>query len=676
MPLKRVEIRDLGTFRLVGGVEAHPRGRWAVYPLTRLDFEKNRYRTHLELLDLKTRTTRPLTQPDGPFRDFAPFVDPSGEWVYFLSSRDGEEKPPVLYRIAPDRGGEREKVYEPEGGVVDHAFSPDGKTLALLVARRSRKAGDKKPRPTVKEIHTLFHKLDTQGYLHDQEVSVVLLDLVTRKATLRFTSSYPGSLFSLTFSPDGDYLLLVGNLDGDAGMIEWVTHLYRLAVRGRRKPVKILPWNGNIEQAWWLEEGIVFAGSPRLPEAEFAAPTHLWFWDLSGEPEDLMADLDRSIGNALNSDVRAGAGRKVVLDRKRRQFYMVVQDGVRSSLYALDLEKRELRLLYSPRASIEGIALADRRLLLTQMDFTHPAEVYLYTPGKQRALQLTHHNDAVVQKFGFHEPEVFTFTASDGQEITGFVLFPKGRRPARIPAILEIHGGPRTTYGYGFLFEFHYLAHHGYAVMFTNPRGSAGFGMDYARAVTRHYGERDYQDLMEFVDAVLKRFKEIDPERLGVTGGSYGGFMTNWIVGHTDRFKAAVTQRSISNFLSFWGTSDIGWLFAKVEVGALPWDNLEEFWKRSPIAYAPKIQTPLLIIHSEEDYRCPVEQADQLFVALKVLGKTVRYVRFEGESHELSRSGKPLNREKRLQEIRGWFDRYLLGDEGRAKTRRRRRKRA
>lgn len=674
MPLRRVNIRDLGAFRLVGGVAAHPDGRWAVYPLSRLDFEKNRYPSHLEILDLQDRTSRPLTQPDGPFRDFAPFVDPSGEWVYFLSSQDGEKKPPALYRIAPDRGGEREKVFEPEGGIVDHAFSPDGKLLALLVARRPKKENEK-PRATFKEIRTLFHKLDTRGYLHDQEVDVILLDLATREATRRFTSPYPGSLFSLTFSPDGSHLLLVGNLDGDKGMLDWVTHLYRLAVRGRRKPVKILHWNGHIDQAWWLEDGIVFAGSPRKPEAEFATPTHLWFYDLAHEPRDLMADLDRGIGNTLNSDVRGGAGNKVILDRKNRRFYMVIQDGVASALYALDLDSEKLQKLYAPRASIEGLALAGDRLILAQMDFTHPTEVYLYTPGKTRAIQLTHYNDAVVQKFGFHEPEVFTFKASDGQEITGFVLFPKGRKPSRIPAVLEIHGGPRTTYGYSFIFEFHFLAHHGYAVMFTNPRGSAGFGLDYANAVTRHYGERDYQDLMEFVDAALKRFKNLDPQRLGVTGGSYGGFMTNWIVGHTDRFKAAVTQRSISNFLSFWGTSDIGWLFAKVEVGGLPWDNLEEFWKRSPIAYAPNIKTPLLIIHSEEDYRCPVEQADQLFVALKVLGKTVRYVRFEGESHELSRSGKPLNREKRLQEIKDWFDRYLMAEAPKP-VRRRRRKRA
>ncbi len=679
MPVYRLKIRDLGELRLVGGVVAHPRGRWVVYPLTRVDFEKNRYRTHLEVLDPSSRETRPLTLPDGPFRDFAPFTDPEGTWVYFLSAQEGSKKPPVLYRISPERGGEREKVYEPGGGVVAHAFSPDGKTLALIVSRRKEDPptdDSKEPRPTVKEIQTLFHKLDSSGYLHNVQVEVVLLDLETRKATRRFVHPYPGSLHAVTFSPDGEYLMLAGNLEGDEGRLRWASHLYRLAVRGYRKPVRVLPWEGGIDEVWWLPEGVVFAGSQRIPDAEFAAPTHLWFWDLTGDPEDLMAHLDRSIGNALNSDIRGGVGAKVVLDRRRKVFYMVVQDGVQSALYRLDLTTRQLDRLYQGKTSVESLALADRRLFLTQMSFTRPAEVYLYTPGKRFPIQISHYNDAVVGRWGLQEPEVFTFTASDGQEITGFVLPPKGRRPrSRVPAVLEIHGGPRTTYGYAFLFEFHYLAHQGYAVLFTNPRGSAGFGVDYARAVSKHYGERDYQDLMEFVDAVLKRFPFIDPERLGVTGGSYGGFMTNWIVGHTTRFRAAITQRSISNFVSFFGTSDIGWLFGDVEVGGRPWDNLETYWKHSPIAYVEHIQTPLLILHAEEDYRCPVEQADQLFVALKVLGREVRYVRFEGESHELSRSGRPLNRERRLEEIRGWLDRFLKETPKKTAAVRRRRRR-
>lgn len=677
MPLYRLNIRDLGELKLVGGVVAHPQGTWVVYPLTQIDFEKNRYRSHLVLLDPSTRTTRPLTNPDGPYRDFSPFVDPTGEWVYFLASQDGEKKPPALYRIAPSVGGEREKVWDVGGGVVDHAFSPDGKILALIVARKKGGAQEEesKPRPTFKEIRTLFHKLDNRGYLHDHEIEVVLLDIEKREVHHRFTHDYPGSLSALTFSPDGDYLLLVGNLEGDQGVLKWETHLYRMAVKGFRKPVKVLPWKGGIERVWWLPEGVVFAGSERISDAEFARPTHLWFWDLHGDPQDLMEDLDRSIGNTLNSDVRGGGGPHVVVDPKRKIFYMVVQEGLESALYRLDFLERDLQRLYHNQTSIESIALADQRLFFTQMRFTQPAEVYLYTPGRRYPIQISHHNDEVIQKWGLQDPEVFTFKTSDDQEITGFVLAPKGLRGGKAPAVLEIHGGPRTTYGYAFLFEFHYLAHQGYAVLFTNPRGSAGFGTAYAQAVSKHYGERDYQDLMEFVDAALERFPFIDSQRLGVTGGSYGGFMTNWIVGHTDRFRAAITQRSISNFISFFGTSDIGWLFGDVEVGGRPWNNLETFWKHSPLAYVENIHTPLLIIHSEEDYRCPVEQADQLFVALKVLGREVRYIRFEGESHELSRSGRPLNREKRLEEIRGWLDRFLKPKKGTQRTAQRRRRR-
>jgi dipeptidyl aminopeptidase/acylaminoacyl peptidase len=195
-------------------------------------------------------------------------------------------------------------------------------------------------------------------------------------------------------------------------------------------------------------------------------------------------------------------------------------------------------------------------------------------------------------------------------------------------------------------------------VIFTNPRGSSAYGEDFAATILTDYGNRDYEDIMEAVDHVLS-LGFIDSKRLGVTGGSYGGYMTNWIVGHTDRFKAAITDRSISNWISFYGTSDIGYYFAVEEIGGEPWRNLAHHWDKSPIKYVEKIKTPLLLINSEEDYRCPIEQAEQLFVALKALRRETVLVRFPGENHELSRSGKPKHRIERLNHMIGWFKTHL-----------------
>nr|WP_282550590.1 S9 family peptidase [Halonatronomonas betaini] len=258
------------------------------------------------------------------------------------------------------------------------------------------------------------------------------------------------------------------------------------------------------------------------------------------------------------------------------------------------------------------------------------------------------------------EPEHFTVKASDGVELDAWIIKPVGYQEGeKYPAVLEIHGGPKTVYGSIFFNEFQILANAGYAVIFSNPRGSDGRGNEFAD-IRGGYGQRDYQDLMEVANTALERYDLIDADRLGVAGGSYGGYMTNWIVGQTDRFKAAVSQRSISNWVSMFATTDIGYYFVKDQAdGATPWNNLDELWDSSPLKYADRVSTPTLLIHSEEDYRCWLTEALQFFTALKYHGVESRLTIFKGENHELSRSGKPEHRIRRYQEMLDWFNQYL-----------------
>jgi dipeptidyl aminopeptidase/acylaminoacyl peptidase len=255
------------------------------------------------------------------------------------------------------------------------------------------------------------------------------------------------------------------------------------------------------------------------------------------------------------------------------------------------------------------------------------------------------------------------FEGTTGNDLQGWILKPPSFDPSRAyPAIIEIHGGPRTQYGHLFMHEFYVLAAQGYVVTFCNPRGSRGYGEEHAKAIWNRWGSVDYDDLMAWTD-LLEEKPYIDSQRMGVTGGSYGGYMTNWIIGHTDRFRAAITQRSVSNLISMYGSSDFNWSFQQEFGDQPPWEAFESYWQQSPISHIGDATTPTLVIHSEDDLRCPIEQGEQIFVALKKLGVDTEMIRFPDEPHGLSRGGRTDRRVKRLEHILRWFDRYLKEDE-------------
>jgi len=251
------------------------------------------------------------------------------------------------------------------------------------------------------------------------------------------------------------------------------------------------------------------------------------------------------------------------------------------------------------------------------------------------------------------------YSGADNWPIDGWLLKPSDFDPTRkYPMLVEIHGGPNTQYGYGFFHEMQMLAGAGYVVLYTNPRGSAGYGRDFALAVRGAWAVKDSLDILAGVDALLQK-GYVDEQRLGVIGGSYGGFMTSWLIGHSDRFKAAVSDRAVNDRVSFFGSSDIGPPFSVDDMDVAPWDDPEGYKRTSPITYVKNIHTPLLIIHSESDLRCSIEQGEQMFAALKYMGREVLFVRFEGQSHGLSRGGHPRLRLERLRHIRAWFEQHI-----------------
>jgi len=374
----------------------------------------------------------------------------------------------------------------------------------------------------------------------------------------------------------------------------------------------------------------------------------------TGEGKELLK-YDRSTGGAAASDSKFGGGTTdmVVGDK----YYFISLDGFHADIYSLDLNSGAMVNETNFKANIDFFDIADGKIVFGAMETNALQELYCLDGGK--VTKISNFNTEILKERKISPVEHFTFKDQDGYEIDGWVLKPVDYEEGKkYPAILDIHGGPKSAFCESFFHEMQYWANQNYFVLFCNPRGSDGKGNDFAD-VRGAYGTFDYDDIMQFVDESLAKYPGIDADKLGVTGGSYGGFMTNWIIGHTNRFKAAATQRSICNWVSFSYVSDIGYYFGTDQMQADPWNNIEKMWWHSPLKYFDKAETPTLVIHSDEDHRCWIPEGYQVFTALKVHGVDTRMCIFHGENHELSRSGKPEHRARRLQEITEWMDKYL-----------------
>ncbi len=363
-----------------------------------------------------------------------------------------------------------------------------------------------------------------------------------------------------------------------------------------------------------------------------------------------------AIGDGTASDVKSGNRSEILFEKQGFVFKTTKADY--SALARLSYQSGQVQLLTPAHFNVDEYIPYKKGYLLVGA-YDQDGQELFYFDGKSAPQRLSDINTSLFEAHHIAHPQEIKYINSDGLELRGFALPPIGYEPGKkYPTILDIHGGPKAAYGFNFFHEMQYWTAQGYAVIFANPHGSGSNGNNFANLKGK-FGGPDYDDLMAFVDAAIEQADFIDKERLGVTGGSYGGVMTNWIIGHTNRFRAAASQRSISNWMSLTALSDIGYSFVDGYSGTDIWGNTDLLWKQSPLAYADKVTTPTLFIHSDEDYRCPLPEGLQMFSALRYHQVPARIVIFKGENHELSRSGRPKNRIRRLQEITNWFDHYL-----------------
>ncbi len=405
----------------------------------------------------------------------------------------------------------------------------------------------------------------------------------------------------------------------------------------------------SIQTIAYFDSKILFIGNKEVTHGN-NENGRFFLLDTMSNEISLFNDYALSAYNSVGSDSRLGGGQSYKVIDNKMYFISTVDEN--AHLYSIDTTGT-IEFEIEMSGTIDCFDVVEDTIMFVGMQGSALQEVYC---ADTTILALTHHNDAIDHSYVAPCNEVLF--ENDGISFKGWVLLPQGYDSSNTyPAILNIHGGPKTVYGSVYYHEMQVWASLGYIVFFTNPRGSDGRGNDFMDIFGK-YGTIDYEDLMKFTDVVLDTYP-IDPSRVGITGGSYGGFMTNWIVGHTDRFKCAATQRSISNWISFYGTSDIGFHFAQDQIHGNIFNNVEKLWNHSPLKYASNVKTPTLFIHSDEDFRCPLEQGIQFYTALVDLGVEAKFVMFRKENHELSRGGLPLHRIKRLSEITNWMNTYL-----------------
>jgi len=644
--------QDITRIRFVSDPQLSPDGSCVAFVVTTLSEARDEYLANIWLASTAGGLPRRFTT--GPGRDTTPRWSPDGTRLAFVAERIPQKKP-QLYMMPAD-GGEPVALTDLSNGVSDPVWSPDGARLAFVSRvggwAEPADADERRKSKPARVITSMKYKFNGEGFTYD------------RRKHLFVVSAQGGEPLQLTdgdwddaepaWSPDGQWLAFISarhdERDYDNAADVWI-----VPAEGG-EPRRVTDTAGPLGHPAFSPDGqtIAYIGHRYLNEAGRQA--RLYTMPVAGGvPQCLTEDFDRPCVAALESfrplwAPDATSLQVCVADQGNLHVYRAAVGRGRPPVCIIGEERQVTGL----SVSRDGTQLA-----FAATDPVTPAEVFACRADGSEMRQLTDLNRTWKDEVALSVPQRLRYQR-DGFELDGWVMKPYGWTPGHsYPALLNIHGGPHLSYGNTFLDEFQVYAGAGYAIIYTNPRGSQGYDETFTRAVIGDWGGGDYADVMAGLDEALRHCDFIDPQRLGVMGGSYGGFMTSWTIGHTQRFRAACSERAVNNTYTLFGTSDIGHSFAELESGCLPWDNMQWYIDHSPLTYAKEIHTPLLIIHSEDDLRCQVEQAEQLFIALKKQRKEVRFVRFPDENHELSRSGRPRHRLERFQFILEWFAIHL-----------------
>ncbi|HID50598.1 MAG TPA: S9 family peptidase [Anaerolineae bacterium] len=657
---------DLYQLQLAADSQISPDGRHVIFSVSRVDRKTEKKYANLWLAESDGRTP-PRQFTCGDQTDNHPRWSPDGRTIAFLSNRKDEKQAQI--HLIPVDGGEARPLTDVKGSFATFVWSPDGRTLAAQFRKKDQEAIEREEDEQKKElgivarhITSLDYKFDGAGYLPQEKWHIWTFDAATGEGTQLTDGDFHET--DPRWSPDGRTLLCLSNRHPDPDLHPDAVDLYLIPAKGGEMEKVATDHNVRKFNPSFSPDGrqIAFMGAAR--PGDWYQNTSLYVTPTAGgAARNLTAAHDLTIGDYTLSDTPSGTPLPPpTWSGDGRTLYVIASRHGKQSLLAFDAADGSYQPVIDAPGAVRSFHFNANQTQLAYLwgDIENIAQVCTRQVNDGASHTLTHFNEDWLAEKERGQIEEIWFQGPDGDNLQGWILKPPGFDPAqKYPSILEIHGGPYAQYGQGFMHEFQYLAAQGYVVYFANPRGSQGYGEAFAGAIANQWGTVDYADLMAWADYV-ERQPYIDPERMGVTGGSYGGYMTTLIIGKTNRFKAAAAQRLVSNLVSFYGSSDMNWMLQMLlGTDTQPWDDLEDYWQQSPISLIGNARTPTLIIHSEKDYRCDREQGEQVFVALRKQGVETEMVLFPDESHGLSRNGRTDRRIQRLEHIARWFNKYL-----------------
>ncbi len=657
---------DLYKLKTVFDPQISPDGRQVIFCVRWVDQKTEKKYTNLWLVPTDA-STAPRQFTVGDHNDSQPRWSPDGSQIAFLSNR-ADEKQAQLYLISVD-GGEARPLTTVAGSFAQFAWSPAGTQLVAqfrkkdaAVLEREKDEQKKKLGIVMRHITHLDYKINGAGYAPAEKWHIWTIDAESGAAEQltdgRFDETEP------RWTPDGNHILCVSNRSVDPALNPDAAELYllpaaggelqRIETRDGRKWLPTISPDGQ----WVTFMGREQLRKPYQNSSLYIAPIS------GGTPRNLTGAFDLHMSLVTITDSGSGSPQTppVWSSDGRCLYCQTTTHGDQPLLTVTTADEPTIERL-TPEPGISGgfsLDAAQSKIAYVWGTLWSSGQIWLKDLATGATHALTNFDAELFDEIEWGTLEEVAFKGPDDNDLHGWILKTPAFDPdQRYPSILEIHGGPMTQYGRGFMHEFHYLAANGYVVYWTNPRGGQGFGEAFSAAITNQWGTVDYADLMAWTDYVQQQ-PYIDGQRMGVTGGSYGGYMTLTIIGHTDRFKTAVAQRVVSNFISFYGSSDMSWLTENLFGSeTTPWEDFDNYWQQSPISRIGNVTTPTLLIHSEQDLRCAQEQAEQVFAALQRIGVDSELILFPGEEHGLSRNGRTDRRVARLEHMLRWFDAYL-----------------